>query len=103
MCERWESSVANFYADMGPRPSPEHSIERRNNNGGYTPENCFWGTDVDQNNNKRGNHFLIFEGRTQTVGQWARETGLEFHTITGRLRRGWSVEEALTTPVPSRK
>jgi hypothetical protein len=53
MCERWRHSAENFIADMGPKPSPKHSIDRINNDGNYEPSNCRWATRKQQNNNKR--------------------------------------------------
>jgi hypothetical protein len=53
VCQRWEDTFKNFYADMGPRPSPLHSIDRKNNDGNYEPGNCGWATDLEQGANKR--------------------------------------------------
>lgn len=97
ICREWRSFDA-FYADMGDRPSPRHSLDRLDSNGNYEPSNCAWRTPVDQANNRRGNRHLAFQGRTLTVSQWARETGLSVYCIRYRVDQGWSVERALTTP-----
>lgn len=95
VCPRWEL-FENFIADMGPRPSPSHSIERIDNDGDYTPENCRWASQVAQAGNKRNNHPISFDGFTAPVAQWSRATGIHVQTILTRLRSGWSVERALT-------
>lgn len=99
--EGWagEDGFANFLADMGPAPSDQHSIERRDNNAGYCPENCYWATRTQQARNKRNNTTLTHDGRTQCLVAWAEETGLQRSTISARLKRGWSVAEALTVPL----
>jgi hypothetical protein len=53
VCARWRDSFAKFLQDMGPRPSPKHSIERLNNNGNYTPKNCIWAVATTQARNRR--------------------------------------------------
>jgi len=94
VCERWQS-FENFYADMGPRPSPGHSIERGNNDGDYEPGNCRWADRFDQGRNKSNNRLLTHAGRTQTISEWSREVGIPFSVIRGRLLRGWSVARSL--------
>jgi hypothetical protein len=96
VCERWQS-FENFLADMGNRPEG-HSLDRIDPHGDYSPENCRWATDETQNNNQRSSRYLIFDGKTQTVAQWAREAGLSKSTLLGRLKWGWPIEDALTWP-----
>jgi hypothetical protein len=102
ICDRWINSFANFLADMGPRPSPQHSIERRDNDAGYSPENCFWATPIEQGRNKRDTAWLTLNGVRRSLAEWAEVTGIDSNTIFMRIHNcGWSVEKALTTPVRS--
>lgn len=98
VCERWKV-FHNFYEDMGPRPTPKHTIERRNTNGNYEPSNCYWATQKVQQRNRRNNRHLTLNGETRVLAAWAEETGIARTTIFQRLRAGWSIERALTTPV----
>lgn len=84
---------------MGPRPSPKHSIDRINNDLGYSKENCRWATMTEQNRNKSDNHFLTWNGITQTVTAWAEQLGISHSTLYLRSTKGWSDEKVLTTPV----
>ncbi len=98
VCERWQK-FENFLEDMGLRPKGT-SINRRNNDGNYEPENCEWATNEVQQNNRSDNHTLTLNGRTQTMAMWARETGLAWTTIKARINQlGWPVEKALTQGV----
>jgi hypothetical protein len=108
VCRRWregEGSLSGFecfFADMGSRPSPEHSVDRYpDKDGNYEPRNCRWATPIDQGNNAGHNVVVEFRGRSQTLSQWARELGFPRHLPSQRLRRGWSVERTLTAPVIS--
>ena len=101
VCERWQDFAA-FYADMGDRPSPDHSIERIDNDGPYSPENCRWATKKDQASNKRNNRYITANGQARTMADWARELGCTPGAILGRIRAGMSEQEAVTTPIPER-
>lgn len=102
VCDRWRDSFENFYADMGERPSKQHSLERRDNNGNYTPHNCYWATNIEQHNNTRRSVFLEFQGKKQTITQWARELNINVATLYNRVRRGWDVTRILTKPIVSK-
>ena len=95
VCERWDDFAA-FLADMGQRPSADHSIDRINNEGNYEPSNCRWATAAEQNANTRANHLITFKGETLPLTHWARRTQLSRSTIFNRLKRGWPVSETLT-------
>jgi hypothetical protein len=97
VCERW-AEFANFFADMGERPSPQHTIERIDVNGDYAPENCRWATNAEQQQNRRDNVRLTYGGETHSLTEWARRRGLNAATLYGRLHRGWPVEAILETP-----
>lgn len=100
ICDRWINSFENFYADMGPKPSSEHSIDRfPDNNGNYEPSNCRWATKFEQAQNKRNNRWIQNEaGVTTPIAQAARNTGINEATLRFRLNRGMSDVEALNKP-----
>ena len=101
VCERWKD-FQRFYDDMGEPPSDLHTLDRRNNDGNYEPDNCRWATPEEQANNRRNSVLIEYDGRTQTLTQWAREYGIHPITLAGRLKRGWSVADALgTIPNPA--
>lgn len=100
MCDEWldnfgafrDWAMANGYRD-------DLTIDRKDNNGPYSPENCRWITLKEQQNNRSNNTLITCWGRTQTLQQWADETKISRHTISARLKRGWDTERALTEPV----
>lgn len=95
MAPAWED-FAVFLADMGECP-PGMTIERRNNDLGYWPNNCYWATPKAQANNRRSSRWLTLDETTLTMTQWSEKTGIGVGTIWKRLDNGWSVKEALTT------
>lgn len=100
VCQRWMESFQNFLADMGKRPSPRHSIERDDNDGPYSPDNCRWATASEQQRNKRNNRMLTHEGRTMCLAAWAEAIGVKSSIIWSRIfSYKWTVARALTEPV----
>jgi hypothetical protein len=98
VCDRWRS-FENFFADMGPRPTALHSIERRDNDKGYAPDNCHWATRQEQNRNRRNTRWITANGETRCLAQWARSLGCTNGTILARIKLGWPEDRAVTTPV----
>ena len=88
-----------FYADMGPRPTPRHEVDRIDNDGPYSPTNCRWATRSEQMRNTRVTRSLTYAGRTASISTWAEEYGINRGTLLQRLLRGWPLGRALTTAV----
>lgn len=102
VCARWLSSFVNFANDMGLRPAG-CTLDRIDSNKNYTPENCRWATMIEQGNNRCDNRVIEFSGERLTVMQWSRRLNIRPDTIYQRLRRGCSVEMALSVaPLPRR-
>lgn len=99
VCDEWHDyspfalwALANNYSD-------ELTIERKDVNGDYCPENCCWITRGDQARNRRNNRKIFYNGISKTGAEWARDLGFrDKHIILNRIDRGWSVEKSLTTP-----
>lgn len=98
VCQEWMAyenfrdwAVKNGYRD-------DLTIDRIDVNGNYCPENCRWATMREQENNRRNNHYVTYDGKTQTIGEWASETGIPYDTLYGRLYSGWPMEKALACP-----
>lgn len=97
VCEKWKS-YEGFASDMRASFKPELTIERRDPNLGYYLENCYWGTPLQQANNKTTSKMVELDGKRQTVADWARETGINVFTLYSRLGiLGWDTKRALTT------
>jgi hypothetical protein len=99
VCPEWLNSFSAFIADIGLKPTPRHSLDRKDVSGNYEPGNCKWSTKREQMNNTRRNRFLTFMGQRRTVTEWCRELNLKHSAINCRLHDGWEVERALTTPI----
>lgn len=93
-CTEWKQ-FENFFSDMGNKPTPNHTLERIDNKLGYSKDNCRWATSKEQGFNRRSNRQLTANGYTFTMAQWCEELSINKVTLSSRLRRGWSIEEAL--------
>lgn len=98
VCDRWLNSFEAFYADMGPKPGAEYSIERNDPNGNYEPGNCRWATMEEQQSNRRNNRYIEYNGKRYTVAQLCRETGITEGMFYSRAEKGWDVETIVSTP-----
>lgn len=103
LCERWHS-FASFLEDMGPKPSGQRfTIERKNNDGNYEPENCKWATYKDNLSNRRVTVLFPYNGQMMTIARIAEFAGMKENTLYGRIFRGKSLQEALAIPVKPRR
>lgn len=98
VCAEWRSSFERFFADMGTKPSAKHSIDRKDNDGPYAPWNCRWATPLEQTINRRNTVRVTFNGQTKSLSEWAQERAIPHDALFGRIRNGWTTEEALTVP-----
>ncbi len=98
VCDRWRHDFAAFLSDMGSRPSQKHSVDRRDNDGPYSPENCRWATWAEQCRNRRGNVRISFNGETKVLADWAKGANLDHTTLSRRLAKGIPLNVALLMP-----
>jgi hypothetical protein len=97
VCEAW-LDFKTFLRDVGEIPFEGATLERKDNDGDYEPDNVVWASRKEQSANTRTNLWLEHNGERHILAQWAEITGLGTKTIGDRLRRGWSIDRALTTP-----
>lgn len=95
ICDHWLTSFENFYSDMGPRPSPNHSVDRIDSDLGYSPDNCRWADWDTQQNNRRNNSVVTHDGRTLTLSEWSHETGIPVKLLRSRYAQGLPPEKIL--------
>lgn len=94
VCDRW-NEFTNFYSDMGDRPSRIHSLDRRDNNGPYSPDNCRWATRYEQSRNKRQTRWITIGEETLCLKDWAIRLGISTGAFYYRLRKGMTETSAL--------
>lgn len=103
LCDEWADFEKFFSWSMENGYAPGLTIDRIDNNGNYSPDNCRWTTMKVQSNNKRNNHLIEFDGKIKTLAQWADEKNLTDDALEQRLNKHhWSIERALTTPLTVR-
>lgn len=100
VCDEWMNCFQSFYLwAMANGYNDELSIDRVDNDKGYSPSNCRWVTVYTQANNKRSNITVEYNGESRTVAEWAKILGIKYATLRKRLEEGWSVEDAFHTQV----
>lgn len=102
VCERWDNSFAAFLEDMGPKPSPRHSIDRIDNDGDYEPGNCRWATTVRQLRNTRNNLWIWYKGHRCLLIEAAEAEGFPVQVARNRKKRGWPDARLFDPLKPSR-
>lgn len=104
MCERWLGCFQVFLDDMGVRPGPGYSLDRKDNSLGYGPDNCRWATAKEQSDNRPSwVHMMSLDGLEMTLSDWARSAGIAPATLRYRLASGWPLRAALTASKGSRR
>lgn len=102
VCKEWLSNPKAFCDwAMEKNYKDNLTIDRIDNNGNYEPSNCRWATMKEQSRNKRNNRIITHKGEARCLNEWSEITGLKRETIKDRIKRGWSVEYALTKPINS--
>lgn len=100
VCERWRDNFPSFLADMGERPTPQHSLDRRDGNGNYEPGNCRWATRLEQARNRGNNRIITVNGDRVTISQAAEAAGIKRGTLQRRIAIGrMSGDDAVTRPL----
>ena len=103
VCDEWKNDFMAFYDWSITHGWKEGlTIDRIDVNGNYCPENCRWIPLSDQMGNRTNSRYLTFNGETKTLAQWSKISGISSDTISNRLNRGWSVEDALNKPLDNR-
>lgn len=93
MCDRWKESFIAFYEDMGPRPSAGYTIDRIDNDGSYSPENCRWALRKEQMRNRRCTIRLTYRGVTKPLMDWADLLHVSHNLLRSRYKRGWPIDK----------
>lgn len=95
VCPEWRA-FARFFADMGPRPSARHTIERIDNDRDYEPGNCRWATYSEQQRNTSRTIFVEYQGKTMPLREVGEITGTPYPRLFYRYSHGWPIEKAVS-------
>jgi len=96
VCDSWRNSFETFLAEMGEKPTPLHTLERKDGSKGYSIDNCVWATRKEQSRNRRNTKIIQYQGQSKPLGEWCELLGLDYPKTNKRLWRGWSPERAFT-------
>ena len=99
VCDAWRDDFWRFVADVGARPSPQHSLDRVDTAGAYQPGNVRWATQLEQQRNRTNNRRYEYEGKQWTAAELAGVFGISLRLMRDRLEKGWSVEEIRSAPL----
>jgi len=99
ICNEWREYLSFKQWALDNGYTNDLSIERKNVNGNYEPDNCCWATQKEQQNNKRNNKSITYNGKTQNMCQWAEELGFNYSTVYARMSRGISFEDSISVPL----
>jgi hypothetical protein len=100
VCARWKESFENFLADMGRKPTREHTLDRINSSGNYEPGNCRWATQIEQQRNRRSCVYVEIDGVKKCVTEWAETPGaVSVTAFRRRVKGGWDPKRALYEPI----
>lgn len=103
ICDEWKSNYLNFRKwALNNGYDPSLTLDRTDNNKGYSPENCRFTTWKEQENNRRNNHVVTHNNISHTISEWADLLGVSYSTVETRVKRGWSFERIITTPQQKR-
>lgn len=98
VCDRWKDSFDNFLSDVGNRPTPDSELDRIDTNGNYEPNNVRWSDRKVQTRNRRNTIWATIDGETLCLKDWCTKLGLNYNSVSARIRYGWSPEKALLDP-----
>lgn len=104
VCSEWENDFEAFYGwALQNGYANNLTLDRKDNNKGYSPDNCRWISQKEQCNNKRNNRIISYNRTKKTLSEWSQILNIDYNALAQRLYRGWSAEKAFTTPTRKRK